>query len=279
MSRTRARASRGAEVVGSSGSDAARQRAAGRRTRGARELRAVARRRHLPALPVRRRGLCAGRRRRESRTRGCGSSRLASSPCSACRCSPAAISPTTTARDSELVVIVSQSVAQRLFPERRRGESAAVVDRCAVRQAQRRAASSASSRTWTTRTWCRGPALTIYHPFQQMAFAGRLFVHASGDPYALVPAVTRIIREMSADQPVERAATLEDVRAEVLAPERLNAFVLVRIRRRRAAHRGGRRRGRAGVLGERAHARVRRAAGGRLVAASAADAGAGRRRR
>ena len=38
--------------------------------------------------------------------------------------------------------------------------------------------------------------------------------------------VTRIIREMSAEQPVERAATLADVRAEVLAPERLNAFVL-----------------------------------------------------
>jgi ABC-type antimicrobial peptide transport system permease subunit len=31
---------------------------------------------------------------------------------------------------------------------------------------------------------------------------------------------------MSANQPVERAATLADVRAEVLAPERLNAFVL-----------------------------------------------------
>ena len=61
---------------------------------------------------------------------------------------------------------------------------------------------------------------------QQIGVAGRLFVHAAGDPYALVPAVTRIIREMSADQPVERAATLEDVRAEVLAPERLNAFVL-----------------------------------------------------
>ena len=70
-----------------------------------------------------------------------------------------------------------------------------------------------------------GPALTVYHPFQQMGVAGRLFVHAAGDPYALVPPVTRIIREMSADQPVERAATLEDVRAEVLAPERLNAFV------------------------------------------------------
>ncbi|HXW04504.1 MAG TPA: FtsX-like permease family protein, partial [Vicinamibacterales bacterium] len=56
-------------------------------------------------------------------------------------------------------------------------------------------------------------------------FASRLFVHAEGDPYALVPAVTRIIREISPDQPVERAATLEDVRAAVLAPERLNAFV------------------------------------------------------
>ena len=59
-----------------------------------------------------------------------------------------------------------------------------------------------------------------------MRVAGRLFVHASGDPYALVTPVTQIIREMSANQPVERAATLEDVRADVLAPERLNAFVL-----------------------------------------------------
>jgi ABC-type antimicrobial peptide transport system permease subunit len=41
-----------------------------------------------------------------------------------------------------------------------------------------------------------------------------------------VTPVTRIIREMSANQPVERAATLEDVRAEVLTPERLNAFVV-----------------------------------------------------
>jgi putative ABC transport system permease protein len=40
-----------------------------------------------------------------------------------------------------------------------------------------------------------------------------------------VPSITRIIRQMSAEQPVERAATLEDVRAEVLAPDRLNALV------------------------------------------------------
>ncbi len=71
-----------------------------------------------------------------------------------------------------------------------------------------------------------GPALAIYHPLRQMPFGGRLFVQAAGDPYALVPAITRVIREIAADQPVERAATLEDVRAEVLAPDRLNALVV-----------------------------------------------------
>jgi ABC-type antimicrobial peptide transport system permease subunit len=40
-----------------------------------------------------------------------------------------------------------------------------------------------------------------------------------------VTPIRRIIRELSADQPVERAATLEDVRAEVLAPDRVNALV------------------------------------------------------
>jgi ABC-type antimicrobial peptide transport system permease subunit len=68
-------------------------------------------------------------------------------------------------------------------------------------------------------------AMTIYQPTWQTGIAGRLFVRAAGDPYALVPAVTRVIHEISADQPVERAATLEDVRAEVLSPERVSAFV------------------------------------------------------
>jgi len=40
-----------------------------------------------------------------------------------------------------------------------------------------------------------------------------------------VPTVARVIREISPDQPVEQAATLEDVRAEVLTPDRVNAFV------------------------------------------------------
>ena len=45
------------------------------------------------------------------------------------------------------------------------------------------------------------------------------------NPYSLVTPVTKIIRQMSADEPVEHAATLEDIRAKVLAPDRLNSLV------------------------------------------------------
>jgi ABC-type antimicrobial peptide transport system permease subunit len=37
--------------------------------------------------------------------------------------------------------------------------------------------------------------------------------------------VTRIVRELASDQPVENAATLSDVRTEVLAPDRLNTTI------------------------------------------------------
>ena len=70
------------------------------------------------------------------------------------------------------------------------------------------------------------PTVTVYSPFDEgPMFGGRLFIHTSANPYSLVTPVTRIIRDMSADQPVERAATLEDIRAEVLTPDRLNSLV------------------------------------------------------
>src|SRR5208337_1369251 len=69
------------------------------------------------------------------------------------------------------------------------------------------------------------PAMTIYQPADQEGWQGRLFVRAKPDPYTLVPAISRTVHEMSADQPVERASTLEDIRAEVLTPDRLNAIV------------------------------------------------------
>ncbi len=70
------------------------------------------------------------------------------------------------------------------------------------------------------------PASTIYSSYADGGmFGGHLFIHTTGNPYALVTPVTKIIRQMSADEPVENAATLEDIRAKVLAPDRLNSLV------------------------------------------------------
>ena len=70
-----------------------------------------------------------------------------------------------------------------------------------------------------------GRAVTVYQPFEQQLFGGRLFVHTHGDPYAVATPMLRTIRGLSADQVVERAATLEDVRSEMLTPDRLNTIV------------------------------------------------------
>ncbi len=69
------------------------------------------------------------------------------------------------------------------------------------------------------------PMLTVYHPFEQELGGGRIFVHTRGDPYTIVPLITRTVRDMSTDQPVEKAATLADVRTEVLTPDRLNTMM------------------------------------------------------
>jgi predicted permease len=70
------------------------------------------------------------------------------------------------------------------------------------------------------------PTPTVYSAFADgLMYGGHIFIHTNGNPYALVTPVTRIIREMSAEQPVEHAATLEDIRAKVLAPDRLNSLV------------------------------------------------------
>ena len=70
------------------------------------------------------------------------------------------------------------------------------------------------------------PNSTIYGTFADSPmFGGHLFIHTTANPYSLVTPVTKIIRQMSADEPVEHAATLEDIRARVLAPDRLSSLV------------------------------------------------------
>ncbi len=130
--------------------------------------------------------------------------------------------------DGEKVVIVSQSLAQRMFPNqeavnRRFIWTDPVMKFIDVSTAPRRIVGVVAD--LDDENVVPGPAVTVYHPMDQEMGGGRLFVHAKTDPYALVPPITKIIRDLSAEQPVEQAATLDDVRAEVLAPNRLNALV------------------------------------------------------
>ena len=133
-------------------------------------------------------------------------------------------------KKGESVVIVSQSVAQRMFPNQDAVNhhlmwTDPVMKFIDVSPAPRRIIGVVAD--MDDEHVMPGPALTVYHPLDQDVelFGGRLFIHAHSNPYALVSPVTRIIRQMSADQIVERAATLEDVRAEVLTPDRLNTLV------------------------------------------------------
>ena len=128
----------------------------------------------------------------------------------------------------EKVVIVSQSLAQRLFPNqdavnRRLLWTDPVMKFIDVSTGPRRIVGVVAD--VDDENIVPGDAMVVYHPLDQEIGGGRLFVYARTDPYALVPPITRIIRGLSADQPVEQAATLDDVKAEVLAPNRLNAMV------------------------------------------------------
>ena len=129
---------------------------------------------------------------------------------------------------SERVVIVSQSLAQTLFP----GQEAVnrdlrwtdgVMKFVGISMEPRRIVGVVPD--LDDENIIPSPAMMVYQPTDQEGWQGRLFVRAEQDPYALAPAITRTIHEISAEQPVERVSTLKDIRAEVLTPDRLNAVV------------------------------------------------------
>jgi predicted permease len=129
---------------------------------------------------------------------------------------------------AEQVVIVSRSVAQQLFP----GQAAVgrhmqwtdgVVKFIGINMEPRRIIGVVPD--VDDENLIPSPGLMVYQPSTQEGWTGRMFVRTQGDPYALVPSIVRTIRELSANQPVEQASTLADIRAEVMTPDRLNALV------------------------------------------------------
>ena len=132
-------------------------------------------------------------------------------------------------KDSEAVVIISQSLARRMFSNREALNrhltwTDPVLQFTGMKPTPMRIVGIAADIDDVHLV--PSPTLTVYQAFGQgPLFGGRFFVHTRTDPYALISPISRTIRDLSVDQPVERAATLEDVRAEVLTPDRLNAMV------------------------------------------------------
>ncbi|HEV2989125.1 MAG TPA: FtsX-like permease family protein, partial [Candidatus Angelobacter sp.] len=129
---------------------------------------------------------------------------------------------------AERVVIISQSIAKQLFPgrdavNRHLQWTDPVMKFIGISTEPRRIIGVVPD--VDDENIIPSPAMTVYQPSDQEGWNGRLFVRAHNDPYTLVPAITRTIHEMATDQPVERASTLDDVRAEVMTPDRLNAIV------------------------------------------------------
>jgi putative ABC transport system permease protein len=131
--------------------------------------------------------------------------------------------------EAEFVVVVSKSVADRLFP----GQDALnrhimwtdpLIKYADISPKPRRIVGVLAD--IDDANIIPQPNLTIYTPFAQgPIFGANLVVRTKSDPYALVPTITKTIRAAAATQPVEGTSTLQDVRMEVLANNRINALV------------------------------------------------------
>jgi putative ABC transport system permease protein len=129
---------------------------------------------------------------------------------------------------SERVVIVSQSLAKTLFPgqdavNRELRWTDGVMKFVGISMDPRRIVGVVPD--LDDENIIPSPTMTVYQPTDQEGWQGRLFVRTEQDPYTLAPTIARTVHDISTEQPVERASTLKDIRAEVLTPDRLNAVV------------------------------------------------------
>jgi predicted permease len=71
------------------------------------------------------------------------------------------------------------------------------------------------------------PRPVVFQPFaQEMTFAGGLVIRAARDASALVSQATRLVRDISPQDPIEHVLTVAQIRDESVAPRRLNAALI-----------------------------------------------------
>ncbi|HSL71846.1 MAG TPA: FtsX-like permease family protein, partial [Longimicrobiales bacterium] len=137
---------------------------------------------------------------------------------------------TTDRSGTPLVVILNQTLADKLFPDRdpigqRVAWTGDVLRFIPV------------SGDWRTVVGVVGntkdggldaePIPVVFQPFaQEMAFSGGLVIRAASNAASLAPAATRLIRAITPQDPIENVLTVSQIREESVAPRRLNAALV-----------------------------------------------------
>ena len=136
----------------------------------------------------------------------------------------------TDTRDGALVVILNETLARRLFPDRdpigqRVAWTGEVLDFIPV------------SGDWRTVVGVVGdvrsasldeaPRPAMYQPFEQEeVFAGSLVVRTNTDPRSLLVPATQVVREVDPSVPFGKVGTLAELRDESVASQRINALLV-----------------------------------------------------
>ncbi len=131
---------------------------------------------------------------------------------------------------SALVVILNQTLANRLFPDadpigRRVAWTGDVLRFIPV------------SGDWRTVVGVvgdtrddgvdEGARPVLFQPFaQELVFAGGLVVQARQDALAMAPTATRVVRGLAPQQPIENVLTVGQIKDESVAPRRINALLV-----------------------------------------------------
>jgi predicted permease len=134
---------------------------------------------------------------------------------------------TTDVTGSERVVIINQTLADRLFP----GEDPLGMRIAWTGDVLRFTPISGDWRTIvgvTANTQDGGldaaPRPAVFMPFaQELAMGGGLVIRADTDISVLVPAATRIVRRIAPAAPIENVMTVAQFKAQSVTPQRLNA--------------------------------------------------------
>ena len=72
----------------------------------------------------------------------------------------------------------------------------------------------------------QAPMHTLFLPDTQNFTPSTLLVRTAGLPYGLAPRVIETIRQLDPNRPIDHVQTLEEIRDETIAPQRLNATLI-----------------------------------------------------